>query len=282
MVDLQWVFRTALEEEGMCVAASEALVSGEVRERAVIRFGILKSTSPDAPSIWSSEYVPDTLVPVTVAADSYPGGRQAWVDWMQNRCSITQSESLQHHLGINDVWAKLNSAFNTLPRIIYYEPIMRKFLREFFRTLQKDGVRWLEFRTAPFATFVLKGEEEGCGDPEKLLRVTVEEIKSFMRSEEGKGFWGIRMIWVGMRWWDTDAVVKGESRNSVSVGISLTLKTDMRDCIRLKKLYPDLISGYDLVGHEDAGRTLNSLTPELLWFQSECAAQGVNIPYFFQ
>jgi len=219
MVDLQWVFKTALEEPGMCFAASEPLVNEEVREKAVIRFGLSKSASKDAPSIWSPDYVPDTQVPVTVAADSYPNrGRQAWIDWMQDRCSITQSESLQHHLGINDVWAKLNSAFNTLPRIIYYEPIMRKFLREFFRVLQKDGVRWLEFRTAPFASFVLEGQEEGCGDPEKLLKVTVEEIERFMSSEEGKGFWGIRMIWVGMRWWDTDAVVKGESRKLVSVG----------------------------------------------------------------
>jgi adenosine deaminase CECR1 len=253
-----------------------------VRETAVIRFGVSKSASEDAPSIWSPEYVPDTLVPVTIAADSYPGGRQAWVNWMQDRCSITQSESLQHHLGINDVWAKLNSAFNTLPRIIYYEPVMRKFLREFFRVLHKDGVRWLEFRTAPFAIFVLEGQEEACGDPGELLRVTAEEVEKFMASEEGKGFWGIRMIWVGMRWWDTETVVKGELWKTVSVGIVLTLKTDMKDCIRLKKLYPDLISGYDLVGHEDAGRTLNSLTPELLWFQSECDAQGVNIPFFFQ
>lgn len=282
MVDLQWVFRTALEEEGMCVAASEALVSGVARERAVIRFGVSKSAGENLPPIWSPGYVPDTLVPVTVAADSYPGGRQAWIDWMQDRCSITQSESLQHHLGINDVWAKLNSVFNTLPRIIYYEPIMRKFLQEFFRTLQKDGVRWLEFRTAPFAPFVLAGQEEACGDPAKLLEVTVEEIEKFMNSEEGKGFWGIRMIWVGMRWWDTDAVVKGESEIPDSERPILMPRTDMKDCTRLKKIYPDLISGYDLVGHEDAGRTLNSLTPELLWFQSECAAQGVNIPFFFQ
>jgi adenosine deaminase CECR1 len=56
----------------------------------------------------------------------------------------------------------------------------------------------------------------------------------------------------------------------------------MKDCIRLKKAYPNLISGYDLVGHEDSGRTLHSLTPEILWFQSECQQQGVNIPFFFQ
>ncbi|TVY56311.1 Adenosine deaminase 2-A [Lachnellula suecica] len=55
----------------------------------------------------------------------------------------------------------------------------------------------------------------------------------------------------------------------------------MKHCIRLKKVYPDLISGYDTVGHEDSGRTLHSLTPELLWFRETCKAENVNIPFFF-
>lgn len=55
----------------------------------------------------------------------------------------------------------------------------------------------------------------------------------------------------------------------------------MRIAINAKKLLPDLISGYDLVGPEDLGRTLHSLTPELIWFQEECTRQKVNIPFFF-
>jgi adenosine deaminase CECR1 len=49
----------------------------------------------------------------------------------------------------------------------------------------------------------------------------------------------------------------------------------------MKKRYPKLIQGYDLVGQEDLGRTLHDLTPELLWFQDECAKEGVHIPFFF-
>jgi adenosine deaminase CECR1 len=55
----------------------------------------------------------------------------------------------------------------------------------------------------------------------------------------------------------------------------------MRQCIEIKQQFPDLISGYDLVGQEDLGRTLHDLTPELLWFEESCAAAGVNIPFFF-
>lgn len=55
----------------------------------------------------------------------------------------------------------------------------------------------------------------------------------------------------------------------------------MRQCIEIKKQFPDLISGYDLVGQEDLGRTLHDLTPELLWFKESCATNGVDIPFFF-
>jgi adenosine deaminase CECR1 len=55
----------------------------------------------------------------------------------------------------------------------------------------------------------------------------------------------------------------------------------MDNCILAKTLYPKLVSGYDLVGQEDLGRTLHSLTPEILYFKEQCASQGVNIPFFF-
>lgn len=55
----------------------------------------------------------------------------------------------------------------------------------------------------------------------------------------------------------------------------------MKICLEAKKLYPNFISGYDLVGPEDLGRTLHSLTPELVWFQEQCTKENLNIPFFF-
>jgi len=55
----------------------------------------------------------------------------------------------------------------------------------------------------------------------------------------------------------------------------------MKECIRLKQKYPDVISGYDFVGQEDTGRPLAELTPLLFWFRKRCAEAGVTIPFFF-
>ena len=51
--------------------------------------------------------------------------------------------------------------------------------------------------------------------------------------------------------------------------------------MRIKKLFPDFIAGYDLVGREDYGRSLTELTPELFWFKKHCHEEGVEIPFFF-
>lgn len=55
----------------------------------------------------------------------------------------------------------------------------------------------------------------------------------------------------------------------------------MKQCIEVKQAYPDLIAGFDLVGHETKGRTLKDLTPELFWFRKRCMEEGVEIPFFF-
>lgn len=55
----------------------------------------------------------------------------------------------------------------------------------------------------------------------------------------------------------------------------------MKQCIAVKKTYPHLIAGFDLVGQEDRGRTLKDLTPELFWFRKRCVEEGVEIPFFF-
>jgi len=54
----------------------------------------------------------------------------------------------------------------------------------------------------------------------------------------------------------------------------------MKECIRIKQIYPDLVSGFDFVGQEDLGRPLADLIPELFWFRKRCVEEGVDLPFF--
>ena len=111
-------------------------------------------------SIWSSEYVPDTPILLARAADSYPnGGRQGFLAWLKDRCTITHIESIEHHHGVDAVWRKFSSVFTILGTIIFYEPIFRLFMRRMMQQLLADGVRWVDLRLAFTFFYYREGQE---------------------------------------------------------------------------------------------------------------------------
>ena len=183
----------------------------------MMKFSIKKPSESRSPSIWSPDYKPETLIPILEAAKSFPDdGERGFVKWMKDRCSITQNESLQHHLGVDDVWKKLQNAFVILCPIIYYEPIMRKFLRQLFRTLLEDGVRWTEIRTMFITPFLLEGHESPARSTSTdLAKVFVEEIENFRQKEPR--FWGARFIWTSLRGGTSAQILDGMSHLSTQV-----------------------------------------------------------------
>lgn len=70
-------------------------------------------------------------------------------------------------------------------------------------------------------------------------------------------FHAAKMIFTSIRFIDGDA-----------------LKDSMLECIKCKEAYPDLIVGFDLVGHEDPGVTLREYLPQLLWFTEQVKQRG--------
>jgi adenosine deaminase CECR1 len=219
----------------------------------------------DCASIWSSDYVPNSPMLLTEAADSFPnGGRAGFLSWLKDRCTITNKESIEHHHGVDAVWRKFSSVFTILNTIIFYEPIFKQFMRRMMSQSLADGVKWIDLRLAFTFFYYAEGQEEPEKSYHRMFKVFGEEIEAFKASEEGKGFWGTRMIWTGVRILDTRKIVE-----------------DMDACIAIKMAYPHLISGYDLVGQEDPGRPLKDLLPELFWFKKQCAQEGIDIPFFF-
>lgn len=169
-----------------------------------------------------------------------------------------------HHHGVNHVWQKFSSIFPVFGTILFYEPIFRNYMQRLLSTIHADGVKWIDLRIAFVFKYYKEGSEKAEPTYEEFFRVFGEEIEKFKASEEGKDFWGARMIWTGLRVLDTRKIIE-----------------DMDSCIATKLAYPHLISGYDLVGQEDAGRPLKDVLPELFWFKKQCAQEGVDIPFFF-
>ncbi len=69
------------------------------------------------------------------------------------------------------------------------------------KQLLDDGVKWVALRLAFTFFYYREGSEEPEPTYDRLFKVFGEEIKNFKASEEGKEFWGARMIWTGMLIW---------------------------------------------------------------------------------
>ena len=199
MVDLDWALEEAFNTEGVCVVADGPITNEQMKRKTEFSFTYSKSAKTDS-TIWKDDYVAKTPIPVNTAAESFPdGGKEAFKEWIRSRVTITASEHLSHHEGPNEVWRKFMSCFPILGSLIYYEPIYRKFIRRMCKQLLDDGVFYVDMRSAFYTPYRCAGKEEWDEDWFNMLDHMADEIEQFKKSEEGKEFWGARMIWTTIR-----------------------------------------------------------------------------------
>ncbi|KAJ0120079.1 denosine deaminase family protein [Diaporthe amygdali] len=270
IVDLDFVFDTLLEEPGMHMSAPDArLGSRAARADAVVNFRFFKEDKNPAMSIWDdASYRPGEFVPLKKAAETFPdGGRDGWIRWMKSKTTISETDAVEQHHGVDHVWKKFSKCFVIMGTVIHYEPIFRKFLRRMMKQYYEDGVYWGEIRFTWPLNYYRLGQEVPESNYSHMFTVIDEEIKAFQASPEGKGFWGLRMIWTSLRIWDQKSIVQ-----------------NMDHAITTKLEFPHLLSGFDLVGQEDLGRPLTDVLPELFWFRKQLAEEGLPegaMPFFF-
>jgi len=210
MVDLDWALEEAFNTEGVCVIADGPITDDKTRRRTGFSFTYSKNANGDA-SIWNDRYTANTPVPVNQVADTFPdGGKKAFIEWIRSRVTITHSEHLSHHEGPNEVWRKFISCFPILGSLIYYEPIFRKFVRRMCKALVDDGVYYVDLRAAFYTPYRSSNKEIWDSDHFNLLEHLADEIEKFKASEDGKDFWGARMIWTTIRQFGKKQVIESK------------------------------------------------------------------------
>ncbi|KAI1081167.1 adenosine/AMP deaminase [Whalleya microplaca] len=264
MVDFDYLFETLFATPGMHILADQPLTNAKAREDARLLFRFHKQARTEG-NIWGADYKLNTPILLTQAADAYPeGGKAGFLKWLYSRCTISRTDAVSQHHGVDQIWQKFQKCFRVVNSIIHYEPIFRSFLRRLMSLLKADGINWCEVRFSWALDYYKQDSETSESDYSAMMSVVDEEIARFQASEEGKGFWGMRTIWATLRFFPTRDIIQ-----------------DMDHCITAKITHPHLVAGYDMVGQEDLGRPLRELLPEIFWFRKQCAEEGVNIPFFF-
>ncbi|KAL4809939.1 hypothetical protein BDV18DRAFT_129912 [Aspergillus unguis] len=268
MIDIDWMVEQALEVPGFYIESPKPLCPGpQWSEPFEFRYrpGI-ENESDEEVNIWHENYTPHRLVPVAVAARTFPGGLEAFKAWAISRMTINEEEALEHHHGIGDIWKKFGSCFTSIAGLFFTEPIFRRSVPRLLQQLHEDGIKYVELRLALALgqPFYREGSNEAEPDFLYFLQCFQEEVNAYMSSSQGKGFWGARLIWTAIRSFPDESI-----------------KESMAHCIECKKAYPAVIAGFDFVGQEDLGRPLVDLLPLAKWFEQQCADNQLNIPFFF-
>lgn len=212
MVDLDWLLDAIYEMDGMHIRATAPLQTANELLKVPFLFQYCKSTTSEAHSIWTESYSPSTPIPVKQAAQSFSGGgKEEFLKWLKTRLTITAEDSLKHHDGVNEIWRKFTTIFPIIGSMLFHEPIFRPFIRKMFEQLLQDGVQYVELRYGFVAPYFRKGEESPDEDYSQLFKAFREELEAFRSTEEGKDFWGARIIWSGIRGFDKKTIIAGWS-----------------------------------------------------------------------
>lgn len=248
----------------MHVKSSLPLTSPSELSKAALEFEYAPQPSVVPPAeLFSDSYQPGTLVSLRQAASQYPfGGPQAFEEHITSKVMFSTSDCKAHHEGINQIWSRFESIFNTLGGITFYEPIFRQFIHRMFAQALSDEIYWIDLRVVFLSPFKLSDGKPG--QYRDVLHIFQEEMNKFKRSDAGSSFWGARIVWTCHRRQDDSFILR-----------------DMKNCLAAKEEFPTLIAGYDLVGQEGLGRTLEEHLQSLLWFRSECERRDLDIPFIF-
>ncbi len=106
MVDFDFLFAVLLDTPGMHVLADRPLSDPAALDDAAVRFRFFQTPRTEG-DIWSQAYAADTPILVTQAADTFPdGGKPGFLKWLYNRATISRTEAVEQHHGVDHVWRK--------------------------------------------------------------------------------------------------------------------------------------------------------------------------------
>ncbi|XP_021177862.2 adenosine deaminase 2-A isoform X1 [Fundulus heteroclitus] len=153
------------------------------------------------------------------------------------------------------VWEKFEKAFIAAAGLVTHAPVLRDYIYQGLEELHKDNIMYLELRSGLSRTYELDG---AIHDKTWTLKMFKEVTSKF--KETHPEFFGARVI------------------ISVHRALSVSeVRAAVTEAIQLKKDFPDVVAGFDMVGRENSGGTL--------WYFREAlslpAELGASLPYFF-
>ncbi|KAI0028515.1 hypothetical protein K488DRAFT_58421 [Vararia minispora EC-137] len=213
-------------------------------------------------------YRNNSWVPLVSARETFDpalGGPEGFDRWLLDSQMINPTEAYLTHNSVKRIWQKFLSTFPVTGGLFLYRPIYRKYIRQALLESIDDGVSYIEARIN-FLTKFMHGDDGQENIPHSRwvadFEEVVEQVKNEMRSQGREDeFFGAKIIYTTVK------VITPEE-----------LEWYIEDAISLKKAFPNMIVGFDLVGDENELRPLIEYVPKLLEFNERVRKEGLDLP----
>ncbi|KAI9729647.1 MAG: hypothetical protein M1818_008450 [Claussenomyces sp. TS43310] len=266
----KFLIEHARSVEMMWIKSTESLSTDAGRKRAEIQFQVQEPPSLLVPAqvegdLLAADYVSGAWMNYQNFQKAF-GGTGAAEKWLESKMLLTEDEVYGVDQNVKDIWLRFDICTRMMKGLFSYESAFRSYTRACIQDFMKDKILYAEVRPNFPSNVLRKDTGIGTLGNAEMMEIIIEEVDCHQKEARraGQYFGGMKVIYCCPR------VFKAEQ-----------IKTSMEECIALKKRFPQLICGYDLVGSEDRGHPLKFFIDEFIWFREECRRQNLSIPFLF-
>ena len=160
-----------------------------------------------------------------------------------------------------DVWREFEKRFDRIGGFVSYKPVYEKYLVSMFDTLIADGIQHVELREHLSSPMYDLQHQKGILEPDSIVYYFQRAVEKVRAKEPA---FTATLIYTNIRFQPIDVI-----------------RTDFIKAFALRKKYPLIIKGYDLVAHEDAGNPTDYYRSIWLMRDSLSKVYGVDMPLYF-
>ncbi|RDB21042.1 Adenosine deaminase CECR1-A [Hypsizygus marmoreus] len=270
-VNASFLLKIALKQPALHVRVPQRLTASNISSILPHFRALPQNEFSNAPSLTDMSYEAETWVSLQNARGNFDislGGPEEFDKWVIGSMMINPKEAYDTHNTIAKIWEKFISTFMVSTGLIRFAPIFPEYIREFFKTSIEDGISYIEARiNFLYKHMVGIDGQENIPHRDWLLMFddVLKEVKAEMKAQGREDeFIGARIIYTTIRFITPEE-----------------LDWYLEDCIALKKEFPHLIAGFDLVGNENELKPLIDYIEPLLRFRERQKEEGLDIPFIF-
>ena len=160
-----------------------------------------------------------------------------------------------------DIWGEFEKRFDRIGGFVTYKPVYEKFLVSLFDTLIADGNQHVELREHLSSPQYDLQHPQGIIEPDSIIDHFRRAIETVRTREPA---FTATLIYTNIRFQPVNVI-----------------KNDLIQAYAIRKKYPLLVRGYDLVAHEDGGYPTDFYRQVWLMRDSLSKVYKIDMPLYF-